>query len=172
MILNLGVIEVPYVEFEVSARQKAKKPPSAARAGVPPRRREPVRTRSANRGTTTGDVAKILEEKYHIMQVFFDENTQVIVEYLEDSVAGALESLLLGAPAVTFGPFGEGTRRIEKRFRDFIIRQEIEDLGIPGVPTAAALAGVNHRLKIKRGHRRPSFVDTGLYVQSFRAWLT
>jgi len=47
----------------------------------------------------------------------------------------------------------------------------METLGYPGVPTRAALMGVNSRLKKRRGKRRPSFRDTGLYQASFMAWV-
>jgi len=52
--------------------------------------------------------------------------------------------------------------------------KEVEKLGIPGVPTKAALRGVNHRLKhpYRRRGARPSFVDTSLYMSSFKAWAT
>jgi hypothetical protein len=54
------------------------------------------------------------------------------------------------------------------------MKQEIESMGLRGVPTKAALKGINHRLRHpyrKSNPRRPSFVDTGLYVASFRAWM-
>ena len=122
-------------------------------------------------GKTTGDVAEILEAKYHVMEVFYRQNDAHVARSLEKSVAGALESLLLGAPP-SIDAFGAGTSRIEDRFKQFLSRREIEKLGYPGVPTGAALRGVSHRFKKKRGGRRPSFIDTGLYQSSFKAWVT
>ena len=40
-----------------------------------------------------------------------------------------------------------------------------------GVPTGAAKKGVNHRLKIRRGKRRPSFIDTGILRTNFVSWV-
>jgi len=55
---------------------------------------------------------------------------------------------------------------IESMFRNFLDKREIEGMGVPGVPTQAALLGLG-RNKSKRGQRRPSFVDTQLYKRSF-----
>jgi hypothetical protein len=50
--------------------------------------------------------------------------------------------------------------------------KEMDRLGYPGVPTKASLDGVSHRFKNKRGAPgRPSFSDTGLYEDSFVAWI-
>lgn len=123
-------------------------------------------------GKTTGDVAEILEAKYHVMEMFYQQNEVFVAKSLEKSVAGTLESLLLGAP-LSIDAFGAGTSRIEDRFKQFLSRREIERLSYPGVPTQAALKGVSHRLKGKRsGRRRPSFIDTGLYQSSFKAWVS
>lgn len=123
-------------------------------------------------GKTTGDVAEILEAKYHVMRIFFQLNDKKIVKYLEDGVRGHVENIIMGGPA-SGAPFAEGLGKIESRFRDFLSRKEMDSLGYPGVPTAAALRGVSHRFK-KPGSRRaprPSFVDTGLFQSSFRAWV-
>lgn len=150
MILHLGVIDVPY---SVRATRK--------------------RSRSAAGTKTTGDIAEILEAKYGIMQAFFDSKSQEIADDLADSVQGAIESLIMGGPP-QLAPFGTGTSKIEDAFKMFISTQEVERVGIPGVPTQAALRGVNHRLKRpyrKSNPRRPSFVDTGLFVASFKSWI-
>jgi hypothetical protein len=120
---------------------------------------------------STGDVAGWLEDKYHIMELFFEENREAIAEDMHGAAVVALERLYSGAP-VSENPLASGMDGIKKRFDDFITLQQVEKLGIPGVPTQAALDGVSHRKKSKRvGKRRPSFFDTGLYVQSFLAWL-
>jgi hypothetical protein len=59
-------------------------------------------------------------------------------------------------------------------FSNFLALQEVEKLGIPGVPTQAALKGISHRLKHpyrKSNPRRPSFVDTGEYMRSAAFWI-
>jgi hypothetical protein len=71
-------------------------------------------------------------------------------------------------------PWARGMGKIEQRFRDFISLREVERVGIPGVPTKAALRGISHRLLhpyARSNQRRPSFRDTGLYMNSFRAWV-
>ena len=78
---------------------------------------------------------------------------------------------MMGAPVDAGSPFAAGESQIENRFKQFLSLREVEKLGIPGVPTKAALAGVSHRFKGKKGGRRPSFIDTGLYQASFKAWI-
>lgn len=134
---------------------------------------------NSSEGVSTGDVAEFLENKYHLMEVFFEENKDKIARALEDAMAGALENLLAGAPVVS-NPMASAEQDIKAMFDDFLSLREVERTGIPGVPTKAALEGVSHRFKGKKnkgkgggnpGERRSSFVDTGLYVASFRVWL-
>jgi hypothetical protein len=128
---------------------------------------------AAPRGKTTGDVADILEAKYHVVEVFYEENKEAVAGLLEESLQGAIESLVMGAP-VTFAPLSGGLSRIEERFKKFLSDKEMDRLGYPGVPTAASLRGVSHRFKRPYAKRapRPSFIDTGLYQSSFRTWTT
>lgn len=147
MRLHLGVVDVPYAN---------------------PPRRKGSRARSGTQ--TTGDVAGWLEAKYHVMEVFFESQQRRVAQDLEEGLAGALESLLMGGPP-TGQPFASGLSRTEDRFKQFLSRRRIESMGIPGVPTEAALRGVSHRFKNKRSGRRPSFIDTGLYQSSFKAWV-
>jgi len=133
-------------------------------------------------GQTTGDVAEILEGKYKVMESYFEAHKDKIAKSLENSLQGAIESLSMGAPIAS--PFSSAESFIDKDFRNFLSMSEIENLGIPGVPTQAALDGVSHRFKnprykyvgkgknrtkVKRS-RRPSFIDTGLYQSSMKAW--
>lgn len=155
-ILHLGVVDVPYVDAETPAASRKR-----LKAGKPPAPNE----------LTTGDVAEILEAKYHVMEVFFNLHQEDVAKDLEKSVAGALETLFAGGP-IYVDPFGGATSKIEERFRDFLTNREMERLGYPGVPTQAAIDGVNHRKKhpySSKNLRRPSFVDTGLYQASFKA---
>lgn len=153
--LHLGVIDSPYGN-----------PPKASKKG----RKSKLKSSSV---LTTGDVADILEAKYHPMEIFFTVKEKQIVAALEDSVSGALESVLMGGPA-SLDPFGTATNKIEELFRSFLEKREMERLGYPGVPSKAALAGVNHRLlhpNAKANPRRPTFIDTGAYQTSFKAWI-
>lgn len=167
LTLHLGVIDVPYVENEAPARRKAR----LSRNAKKPRGVKPERASASEK--TTGDVATILEEKYGVMEAFFDNHEEEIVGHLAESLAGALENVVAGAP-VDLEPFAEGTSKIEEGFRDFLSSKEAERVGIDGAPTAAARKGVNHRKKhpySKENGRRPSFIDTGLYQASMKAWV-
>jgi hypothetical protein len=163
--LILGVADIPY------SRRPTSRP-----VAKPRKRNKPLKQRgsagSAGSTTTTGDVAEILESKYGVMQAFADLYQPEIVSALESSVAGALESLQMGAPA-TINPYGSGLSTIEQDFRSMLDRRMLDGL-IPGVPTKAAERGINHRLKrpyVKSNPARPSFLDTGTYSANFRAWI-
>jgi hypothetical protein len=145
MILHLGVADVPYAD-----------PGTKKKSG----------------SLTTGDVAEILEAKYGVMGHFVDLHGADIARELENSVLGAIESLIAGAPA-SHDAFGTATSEIEEIFRAMLSNRELDKLGIPGVPTAAAKRGVSHRFKrpYARRKERPSFIDTGLYQDSFKAWV-
>lgn len=154
LTLHLGVIDVPYAEAPGPAR--------AARRG-----------RAARyRNVTTGDVAGWLEDRYGVVEAFWEKHGDAAVGELADALEGAIESFAMGAPA-SLQPFGSGLSKIEDRFKQFLSTKEIESMGIPGVPTQAALRGVSHRFKraYVRRPARPSFIDTGLYQASFKAWM-
>ena len=121
-------------------------------------------------GVTTGDVAGFLERKYGVMYAFWLVHQEEILTDMEDAIAGQLENVLMGVP-FTDEPFAGSNGKVEKRFQQFLYTREVENLGLTGVPTKAALDGVNHRLKSGKGPRRPSFIDTGLYENSFVAWV-
>ena len=149
MILHLGVDDLPY-------------------SGAPRKRRRGAKVKSGQQ--TTGDVAQWLENKYGVMEVFSDAHLDDMAEALEDGLAGHLET------ALTRGQSGDldlssATEKIDQMFRDFLSNKEMDTLGVAGVPTQAALAGVNHRLGANRGGPRPSFIDTGLYQSAFKSWI-
>jgi hypothetical protein len=124
----------------------------------------------SNGKSTTGDVAEILEAKYGIINYFFEQNRIKIMSELEGGVAGAFENYLVGG-VVSTDPFLAGTAEIEKMFHEFLTTKQM-DHKVPGVPTRASLQGVSSRFKSRRGPPRPSFVDTGLYENSFKAWVS
>lgn len=146
-ILHLGVLDVPYQQ----ARKKRAKRTAAT--------------------VTTGDVAEWLERRYGVMRTFYQQHEQEIADQLTQALVDASESMMMGAP-VAGDPFGAGTSQIEDGFKQFLALQEMDKLGVPGVPTAAAQAGVSSRFKKDKGRGpRPSFIDTGLYQSSFKAWI-
>jgi hypothetical protein len=147
MKLNLGVVEVSY---------------------------------SGKGSISTGEVAEILEDEYSVMGNFVALHMPEIEESVEVSFSEAIESLMAGAPS-TIDPLGDAVQDIQALFGDYLDNEEIAQTGQEGVPTQAALDGVRTSLKNKkelngrskskiRGTRRPSFIDTGLYRNSFRVW--
>lgn len=131
---------------------------------------------------TTGDVAEILESRYHVMSTFFALRRETIAGYLADSMADSIQRLVSSGERIDTGARASLTfgadQKIETAFRSFIFSNEMHTLhfALTGQAlSAAAAAGVNHRLKhpyAKANKERPAFVDTGLYVNSFRAWTT
>lgn len=152
MILNLGVIDQPY-------------------------NRPPSRKGKRRSGTvTTGDVATFLEDKYHILENFYQLHQEEIADDLAGSLAGALESFMMGAPA-SLDPFGSATSQIDDRMKQFIATGEMDRLGYPGVPTQAARdRAAGKRRSSRFATRRAtgqavSFYDTGLYMASLKSWI-
>ena len=170
-VLHLGVIDVPYAQS--SYRPPAKKAKGFRRGKA--LRGDAGAAASPTAFKTTGDVAEILEAKYHIMEVFFEDvSGDAIGDALAHSVAGAIENLFAGAPPASIAPTAEAEGEIESAFRHYLAQEEMAALGIPGVPTGAALRGVNHRRihpYAKGNAPRPSFIDTGLYMANFKAWV-
>lgn len=156
-VLHFGVTEIPY--------QSAAEPEKKG-GGNWKHNKKPSQTSVAT--VSTGDVAGWLENKYGVMQWFYFFHSREVMEELEKKAKGALESAMLGAHA-TFDPFADFSA-IEQTFRNSLDRREY-DYWIKGVPTQAARDGVNSRLKLRFGPERPSFIDTGLYRQSFKVWL-
>lgn len=165
MKIFLGVIDLPYTD---DTHERIRKVSAAARKKGR-RISDALETLSTGGAKSTGDVAAILEAKYHIVELFYETRQPEIAEQLADSIADKIQAIISGAP-LSGSPIDAGASVIEDWFKQFLATQEVERLGIPGVPTRAALDGVNHRLKKKRGPRRPSFIDTGLYQASFKVW--
>lgn len=162
MILHLGVIDIPYSEPPAAGPKPTKRP-----------RKRPRKSQAAKYGNiTTGDVAEILEARYHVMELFWELHKNEVAEDLEGSIAGALETFLMGGP-IDIDPVGSASSKIEDRFKQMLATKELDSLGYPGIPTMAAQRGVSHRFKrpYVRRAARPSFIDTGLYQSSMKAWV-
>ncbi|ELM7725916.1 hypothetical protein Q2P40_004332 [Escherichia coli] len=119
--------------------------------------------------TTTGDVAEYLEEKYQIMQTFFDRYSKDIADLMANDMAASLENMMAGAPPAK-DPLAESMSRIHDLFVAFLDNTEMN--GLPGVPTRRALDSISRRFKNKKGPPRPSFIDTGTYQAAMRAWVS
>ncbi|WP_175952875.1 hypothetical protein [Burkholderia sp. BCC0405] len=162
--MHIGVIDIPY-----SNAEQPEKVPQAKKGKA----NKPIKPKNEAATKTTGDIAEILEDKYGVMQAFVDVKLSKIAESLEESLAGALETVMMGGrpPA---NPFASAESKVSQMFKDFLGTGEVEHVGIEGTPTQAALDGVNHRLKhpyAKGNPRRPSFIDTSLYQQSATVWI-
>lgn len=164
LVLHLGMIDVPYAN-----EAKKEKVPQAKKGKA----NKPLKPKTEGGTQTTGDVAEILEAKYHIMDTFAFARLPDIAKELEDSIAGALETLMMGGRPDP-NPFGKAESAITTMFKRFLDTGAVEHMGIQGVPTQAALDGVNHRLKhpyARSNPRRESFMDTGGYHDHFIAWI-
>lgn len=158
VILHLGILDIPYASQAPAPKKVAK-----ARKG---KANKPRKTQASEPVLTTGDVAEILEAEYGILETFVETYGQQIADAFAHSAAGALESVMMGTPIND--PYATATTEIEESMKLFL---DLEGMnGKPGVPTKAALDGVNHRLKIKKGSPRPSFIDTGTMQANYRAW--
>jgi hypothetical protein len=124
--------------------------------------------------TTTGEVAQHLEDKYHVMRVFLEENEEFIGDKMAQSISNAIQLIGKGRPAPK-NPLIGSQDAIQARFRQFLDSGEMEKIMPATQPIAAAQAGVNHRKKhpyAKENKSRRAFIDTGLYRSSFRAWFS
>ena len=123
--------------------------------------------------STTGDVAEILETKYGVMAAFWSRHGEEAVASLSASLQDEFEAALQGKDFSSGSAFTGGAAEVEDMFQKFLDLKEMDTMGVAGVPTAASLAGVSHRFKKPYAKRasRPSFIDTGLYENSFRCWV-
>ena len=137
---------------------------------------------------TSGGVAEILERKYGIMEFFAEQQATFISQTLDKDLSNFLDNMLSGKELKS-EPFRGSCQKIEQLFRQALTDEFMNGHSLKGrpVPTRAALDGVSHRFadpyfvtrtnkktgkvsKVKR-NRRPSFIDTGTYRQSFKAWI-
>jgi hypothetical protein len=158
--LVLGVIEVSYSDAGKKTPRKRRHNKKGRSTGdSEPKDGGPV---------TTVMVARILEEKYGVMQAFYNDTQDNILGEVIHSLEGALEDIYSGSPVKD--PYAEATQNIDAGFRQWLMQGEIESMGISGVPTQASIE--RRSLRFKEGVAsgpRPSFVDTSLYELSFRS---
>ena len=133
-------------------------------------------------GVTTGDVAEHLERKYGVMGHFYADDQEKIHSMLTESMNDSLIDIMNGRqPPKLDKVFNGATSEIKRDFTKFI-RSKAMDGQVAGVPTKASLAGVSSRFKsgnrntasrkkVRANPVRPSFIDTGLYLRSFVAWV-
>lgn len=173
--LVLGVIDQPYLNTH-----KKHAPPRITKSGKLHKGSMRRLARQYKGGAvsaakeTTGDVAELLEAHYGIMARFMEAHGPEIEQAFAETMENALVDLLAGAPMTGNSPYGDAEERVKVLFQQFIESEEMARMGVPGVPTKAALKGINLRLAhpyAKGNPRRPSFVMSGLFLNSFEAWV-
>jgi hypothetical protein len=163
VILHLGVFDIPY-EKDAPRRVAVHTP----RPGGKPRKL----SAPAAGGETTGDVAEILEAKYHVMQHFWDTCGSEVCDALTEDMMDAFADRASGRNIDT-PDFTAATSKMHQMFNEFIDRRGMDGMEL-GVPTMAARLGINHRFLhpyAKANPERPSFKDTGTYAASMLAWI-
>ena len=167
MKLILGNVDIPYSYDVKEIREKKRKVKQSRKAKA---RHKGSIYGAEGTAVTTGDVATWLENRYHPYRVFIEIHENEIGDAIVDSIEGAFETFLQSGK-VPKSAFAAAESKIENRFREFITNKEMDALGYPGVPTKAALHGVDHRKKhpYKKRAPRPSFIDTGLYISTAAA---
>ena len=171
-VLNLGVVEVAYSdETEPRDPSRARLTKKGHVHKQDARRIERwMKGQTDDQPATTVTVAEALEEKYHVLETYVEHHKDDIGQAINNSLEGALENLHMGAPMGD--PYAEAGQEIASGFRTFLLTAEMEQMGIDGVPTQAALDRESLRFKAKHGNeQRPSFVDTGTYEAAMRAWI-
>jgi hypothetical protein len=120
--------------------------------------------------TTTGQVAEILEKKYHVMRVFYELEEKRIGDLLTEGVAKTLKAREAGHVVPERVPLRGEMEKIDAMFRDYLDADLWQSL--TGKTIAAAAAGISHRKKAKKNSGpRPAFIDTGQYQASFSAMI-
>jgi len=168
LTLHLGVLDVPYGPDAPTVRSVAKARPA----------QHPKKARATKKGggsktpnETTGDVATLLEDKYHLMEVWYENNELAVADAFADAMAGELEDMMTGAPPKP-DLLAPAMGFIEEGFKAAISEEAFAGYGVPGVPTKAARQGTTPRKKSGKGARRASFRYSGLYQASMKAWVT
>lgn len=153
MKITLGFEDLPYNKG-ASYRETGTSHPRRLRAG----------------SMTTGELQAILEERYGIVEFYWDNYGQEVVEDLVQGYFQELSKPESGRGSRT-DYMGKAISRGEETFRAMLDNREL-DGKVGGVPTAASVAGYSiAKRRRKRGtvrRDRASFVETGLYRDSFR----
>ena len=121
----------------------------------------------AKGSVTTGEVGAILEDKYHVMRVFYETYQRKIAEAVAAEMQVRLDSLMEGNQDAMNGEVM--IDRIHAMFSNYLDLDEWQQ--ITGQVIMAAQGGANLRKKSKKSNARPAFIDTGTYQRSMRAWL-
>jgi hypothetical protein len=165
MKLVLGVDDHAYTaryepQSPLSATKKKKRQASMTHAQM-----------AYGQGKTTGVVAKDLEKRYGLMGAFWEMEQDYVMTLIEKSIGQSIEEMVASGernPLIS----QDVLDKIETRFKRNLSTRRY-DGQLNGVPTLAAQRGVSHLVRHPYAKRapRPSFIDTGMYQASFKAWL-
>lgn len=158
--------------FSYPARYGAKSPLTASVKKRKPKSGLSPSQKAYGQGKTTLQVAKELEDKYGIVETFADMNHDYFTGLFEDIFLDQFEEVVAMKKPSKTGITNKQTDKIEAKFRESLSKQKYDGV-IPGVPTLASLRGVSHLRQhpYAKSAPRPSFIDTGMYQRSFRAWI-
>lgn len=128
---------------------------------------DPEETPYADEGSkTVGDVAEIIEDKFHVMQIFADMHEQDMADELSISYANAMDSIFSGRP-MPKDFAASATAKIGDMFETYINTQEH---GIDLKKLRKPLAGSRKKRQYRKAKAATAFLDTGLYRGAFKAW--
>lgn len=119
--------------------------------------------------TTTYEVAKILEEKYDVMNVFYKIHGKQIVEDIAQKYTQFATNLIEGN-STALKQKRWMLPKVDSAFRDYLANDEWQQ-ETGNVIKAAAEGKTSRKKKKTYGTARPAFIDTGLYSRSFKAWI-
>jgi hypothetical protein len=159
--LHMGFINTPYT-------QEAMQRPATS-AKLEERR---VRNRGFSRTMTAQKVASILEGKYGIVETFQKIYDEEINNIIHEGFKEIAEKTILERKGQTRTSLKNlmkpSTKQIEGMFKSFLRAEEMNGMA-PGVPTKASFGKQRKRGRSIKPHS--SFVRTGIYMSSFRAWI-
>ncbi len=114
---------------------------------------------------TTGQVAEWLEDEYHVMRVFVELHEQKIADLIALRLAAIVDVGLKNQASIVFN-------EVESLFKDYLMNSEWASIAPTSRQIVAAQSGKSKRFKSGKAKKaRPAFIDTGLYMASFRAWI-
>ena len=113
--------------------------------------------KSYGRGKTTTDISEMLEEHFKVVDAFFAVEEDYIIDLIEEQAAMDLDKVMMMQTVSKEGFSFTETDKIEARFRNDLTQRKLEML--------------TGRTKAADKEGRPSFVKSGLYRRSFRAWM-
>jgi hypothetical protein len=118
-------------------------------------------------GKSTGDIAEILEGKFDVMGIFAEKHSENIADMVAQGFADSIDNIFAGAPE-NFDIYAGAMAKIENQFIEYI---DSEEHAIPTKAKAIGAAGARKKRQYRKTGNKITFVDSGMYRNSFRAWV-